>query len=54
MTASEMGALRERLEAAHVVIAGELARSFGALGFARAFYFHDPDGNVLEARAYSD
>ena len=32
-----------------------LENSFGARGVApRAFYFHDPDGNVFEARYYAD
>jgi glyoxylase I family protein len=30
-----------------------MTQSFGARGFApEAFYFADPDGNVLEARYY--
>jgi catechol 2,3-dioxygenase-like lactoylglutathione lyase family enzyme len=52
MSAAELAALRARLVAAQVPIGGELARSFGALGYGRAFYFRDPDGNVLEARTY--
>lgn len=52
MSAAEMAALRARLEQAGVPLAGEMDRSFGARGYARAFYFHDPDGNVLEARSY--
>ena len=52
MSSAELGALRERLSAARVPIAGESPRSFGALGYGRAFYFRDPDGNVLEARCY--
>jgi len=52
MSAPELSALRARLLAAQVPIGAELARSFGALGHGRAFYFRDPDGNVLEARTY--
>ncbi len=52
VTWEDMAALRARLERAGVTIAGEIERSFGARGVARAFYFHDPDGNVLEARSY--
>jgi len=54
MEAAEVAALRVRLAAAQVEIAGEMERSFGARGFGRAFYFCDPDGNVLEARSYDD
>lgn len=47
-------ALERRLEAHGVTPFGGLQRSFGARGFApRTFYFHDPDGNVLEARYYA-
>jgi len=52
LSGPELAALRGRLDAAGVPIAGETPRSFGALGYARAFYFRDPDGNVLEARSY--
>lgn len=52
MSAGEMAALRARLDQAGVSIVGEMGRSFGARGIARAFYFADPDGNVLEARTY--
>lgn len=46
-------ALRERLTAHDVAISGTMQQSFGAQGLApEAFYFHDPDGNVLEARYY--
>lgn len=54
MGADEVTALRARLEAAEVTIAGEMERSYGARGWGKAFYFHDPDGNVLEARHYPD
>lgn len=52
MSAEEVSRLRQRLEAADVTIAGEMDRSYGARGYGKAFYFHDPDGNVLEARHY--
>jgi glyoxylase I family protein len=52
MSAADVAALRERLAAADIAIAGEMERSFGAQGYGRAFYFGDPDGNVLEARCY--
>ena len=42
-------ALRQR-----VTPVGTMERSFGAPGLApHAFYFQDPDGNVIEARYYS-
>jgi catechol 2,3-dioxygenase-like lactoylglutathione lyase family enzyme len=52
MTQTEYNALKERLgaRAGHV-----MERQFGAQGVApEAFYFKDPDGNVLEARYYGD
>ena len=52
MSAEEVAGLRVRLERAGVTIAGEMERSYGARGYGKAFYFHDPDGNVLEARHY--
>jgi len=45
--------LRARLDAAGVAVSSMMEQSFGAQGLApRAFYFRDPDGNVLEARYY--
>lgn len=53
MSEAEMNALRGRLEANGVVISPPMQQSFGAQGLApTAFYFRDPDGNVLEARYY--
>jgi glyoxylase I family protein len=52
MSSGERDALKVRLRAAHVEMSAEMARSFGAQGYGRAFYFRDPDGNVLEARTY--
>ena len=53
MSESEFHALRGRLEANGVDISTVMEQSFGAQGQApQAFYFRDPDGNVLEARYY--
>lgn len=52
MTEPELTALKERLGAR----AGHfMEQQFGARGLApKAFYFKDPDGNVLEARHYAE
>ena len=53
MSEREFEALRARLERAGVATSSMMEQSFGARGLApRAFYFRDPDGNVLEARYY--
>ena len=50
---SEFDALRARLERHRVAMSPVMEQSFGAQGLApQAFYFRDPDGNVLEARYY--
>ena len=43
--------LRERLTTQHITIAGPLPR-WGARGHGTSFYFHDPEGNEIEARYY--
>jgi catechol 2,3-dioxygenase-like lactoylglutathione lyase family enzyme len=49
----EYTALRARLDARGINTSLTMERSFGARGIApQAFYFHDPDGNVFEARYY--
>ena len=53
MSKSEYEALRERLRARGTDVPFTMKGSFGARGEApEAFYFRDPDGNVLEARYY--
>jgi catechol 2,3-dioxygenase-like lactoylglutathione lyase family enzyme len=54
MDEAEFDALRERLAETGAYTSPITEGSFGAQGNApRAFYFHDPDGNVLEARYYA-
>ncbi len=45
--------LRERLAASAIPIEGPLPR-WGARGNATSIYFHDPEGNEIEARYYED
>jgi catechol 2,3-dioxygenase-like lactoylglutathione lyase family enzyme len=53
MTKAEFDALRARLDAEGIAVPFTMTDSFGACGQApEAFYFADPDGNVLEARWY--
>jgi len=53
MSEGEFTALRERLAAHDVPTSAMTQQSFGAQGLApNAFYFRDPDGNVIEARYY--
>lgn len=55
MSRPEYLALKMRLHEAGVDTSAGMERTFGARGFApHAFYFRDPDGNVLEARYYTD
>jgi glyoxylase I family protein len=49
----EFDELDRRLQAAGVDTSVRMNRSFGARGWApHAYYFADPDGNVVEARHY--
>jgi len=53
MSEGEFTALRERLAAHDVPTSTMTQQSFGAQGLApNAFYFRDPDENVIEARYY--
>ena len=48
-------ALKSRLHAAGVDTSAGMEQTFGARGLApQAFYFRDPDDNVIEARYYAD
>lgn len=54
MSRDDYDALRDRLEEHGVAELVTMETSFGARGHApTAFYFADPDGNILEARHYS-
>jgi glyoxylase I family protein len=51
---TDFKALRDRLAENQVGLLATMENTFGASGFAReAFYFPDPDGNVIEVRYYS-
>lgn len=53
MTRAEVEALRQRLAEHSVTVSKTMVNSFGARGSApEAFYFLDPDNNVIEARYY--
>ncbi|WP_416210862.1 VOC family protein [Frankia sp. Cr2] len=53
MGREEFDALRRRLADNAVSVPVTMEQSFGARGIApRAFYFTDPDNNVIEARYY--
>ena len=53
LSRTEFDELERRLQAEGVDTSARLNRSYGARGRApHAFYFADPDGNVLEARYY--
>jgi catechol 2,3-dioxygenase-like lactoylglutathione lyase family enzyme len=53
MTRAEYDALAGRLALAGTPVGHHMENQYGARGFApRAFYFKDPDRNVLEARYY--
>jgi catechol-2,3-dioxygenase len=50
---SEWERLRARLATRQVVIEGPVPR-WGARGNGTSFYFHDPEGNEIEARYYEE
>lgn len=47
----EWDKLRERLAAGQITIEGPVPR-WGARGHGTSIYFHDPEGNEIEARYY--
>ncbi|MGH7965639.1 MAG: VOC family protein [Candidatus Binatia bacterium] len=50
---AEWDRLRERLAARQIAIEGPVPR-WGARGHGTSFYFHDPEGNEIEARYYDE
>ena len=53
MERDDVDALRKRLADNGVTVSKVMTNSFGARGLASAaFYFRDPDDNVIEARYY--
>jgi glyoxylase I family protein len=53
LSKSEYDALDRRLEAEGVDTSARMTHTYGAGGWApHAYYFADPDGNVVEARYY--
>jgi glyoxylase I family protein len=53
LSKSEYDALDRRLQAEGVDTSARMNHTFGARGWApHAYYFADPDGNVVEARYY--
>jgi hypothetical protein len=53
MSKSEYDELDRRLQAEGVDTGARMTKTYGAQGWApQAYYFADPDGNVLEARYY--
>jgi len=49
---TDWSALRERLAVAGVELQRDMTRNWGAKGEGISMYFHDPDGNEIEARYY--
>ncbi|OBH14443.1 VOC family protein [Mycobacterium sp. E1747] len=53
LSKSEYDALDQRLQGEGLDTSARLSPTFGARGWApQAYYFTDPDGNVIEARYY--
>lgn len=52
VTERDLGDVAAELQARGVAIVDRMERNFGARGYATSIYVKDPDGNVLEIRAY--
>lgn len=52
VTGEAIDSVAAALETAGIRIVDRAERNFGARGFATSIYVHDPDGNVVEIRAY--
>lgn len=53
LTKSDWDTLRQRVAAQRLAIEGPVPR-WGARGNATSIYFHDPEGNEIEARYYGE
>lgn len=53
LTKADWDQLRARLAAQQIAIEGPVPR-WGARGNATSIYFHDPEGNEIEARYYGE
>jgi extradiol dioxygenase family protein len=52
LSLDDWNALRQRLAAHSIEISKDRSINFGAHGEGVSMYFHDPDGNEIEARYY--
>jgi extradiol dioxygenase family protein len=54
LAVDDWNALRERLDTNRIELSKDRSVNFGARGEGISMYFHDPDGNEIEARYYED